>query len=241
MRSSLKNSGPRFEEAVKPSGFETFLKVSAGLIVALIVVGAIAGYFYWSSLKGSPQYSLALLIEAARTNDQQKVAELFDVDAAVDDFVPQVVRKAADLYGRGVPKDIVDKIENLAAPLMPAVKARARDGLPKLIKKKTKAFESVPFEALVLAADRYLLISTSGDDAVVTSKLPEHRFEIRMRRNGTHWQVVAVKDDSLANSIARRIGQDVIAIATDRATSGSRSVNFEDAQRVLRQAQELFK
>ena len=96
--------------------------MAAGVAGVIIVASAVGGFFYWQSLKRTPQYSLALLVEAARNDDQAAINSLMDSDAAVDDFVPQVTAKAIELYGRGLPPETLARVERLATPLLPAVK-----------------------------------------------------------------------------------------------------------------------
>ena len=232
------------ESFVKPaekSSFIRVLKISAVILAVVVAVAGIGGYFYWQSLKGSPQYSLALLVDAARRDDQAAINGLIDSDAAVDDFVPQVASKAIELYGRGLPPQILTLIQRLAAPLMPAVKDRAREELPRLIREKTAKFENVPFAAMVLGAERYLDIESNGTDATVKSKLPEHSFEVRMKKSGDKWKIVGVRDEKLATAIAQKIGQEIIAIATNGGNGAPRSASFKDFQDIFKKAQDIFR
>ncbi len=86
----------------KKSVWLKVLKIFGGLLVLFLIVGAIGGYFYWRNLKTTPQYSLALLVDAARRDDQKTIDELVNTDAVVDDFMPQITDKAVELYGRGL-------------------------------------------------------------------------------------------------------------------------------------------
>ncbi len=231
------------ESFVKPankSPFVSVLRISAAVLAVIVAIAGIGGYFYWQSMKSAPQYSLALLIDAARNDDQTAINGLIDSDAAVDDFVPQVTSKAIELYGRGLPPQILARIERLAAPLMPAVKDRAREELPRLIREKTTKFENVPFAAMVLGADKYLEIETNGNESKVKSKLPEHGFEVRMTKSGDRWKIVGVRDEKLATAIAQKIGQEIIAIANDGG-NGARSASFKDFQDIFKKAQDIFR
>lgn len=230
------------ESFVQPakSPFVRVLKISAALMAVIAAIAVIGGYFYWQSLKSTPQYSLALLIDAARNDDQAAINGLIDSDAAVDDFVPQVTSKAIELYGRGLPPQTLARIERLAAPLMPAVKDRAREELPRLIREKTTKFENVPFAAMVFGADKYLEIETNGNESKVTSKLPEHGFAVRMAKTGDRWKIVSVRDEKLATAIAQKIGQEMIAIASNGG-NGARSASFKDFQDIFKKAQDIFR
>jgi len=219
-----------------------FIKVAVLLLIALIVIGGIGGYLYWQSMKRSPQYSLALLIDAARRDDQAEIDKVVDINAVVDDFVPQITGKAIDMYGRGLPPATIGKVASVAAPMMPAVKDRARAELPGKIRERTEKFKYVPMPAIVLGADKYLDISIKGDEAVVKSKQADRPLEVRMKRSGDRWQVVAVKDDELATQIAKQIGQEIIAVAANGGVDGAAErLGIGDLQDILRRASEILK
>jgi hypothetical protein len=154
-------------------------------------------------------------VEAARRDDQAEMDKFVSIDSVVDEFVPQITGKAVELYGRGLPPHTIDRVARVATPVMPALKQRARAQLPNLIRKKTERFESVPFAAMVLGAERYLDIRPDGDSAIIRSRLPEHAFEVRMQRNGSGWKIVGVRDEALATEIAQKVGQEIIAVASN--------------------------
>jgi hypothetical protein len=236
---------PQFGEYRAPKKKSVFLKVlkifgaAFGLI---LLIGAIGGYFYWQSLKKTPQYSLALIVEAARNNDQNSIDALIDTDAAVDDFMPQITAKAVELYGRNLPPQTIARVAQIAAPVLPIVKQRARAEIPNLIREKTKKFESVPFWAIVVGAGKFLDITQEGDKAFVKSKLNDKPLELTLKRNGDKWQVVALKDEDLAKKIAEKIGQEIIALAKNGGIGKSgANLGVENLQDILKQAQDIFK
>jgi hypothetical protein len=210
------------------------------LALVLLVAGSVAGYFYWQHLKTTPQYSLAMLIDASRRGDQNETGQLIDTDRVVDNFIPQITSKAIEMYGRGLPNVTIQRIADISAPLIPAVKGRARAEIPNVIRDRTEQFQSIPFSAMVLGADRYLQIDVDGNTAFVKSKLPDRPFEIKMQKNADRWQIMAVKDEQLATSIAQRIGQDIIAIAS-RGNASSNDLGIRNLSNIVRQAEELFK
>ncbi len=235
----------QFGEHQTPKKTSVLLKVLKLFGVALgliLVIGSTGGYFYWQSLKKTPQYSLALIVDAARRDDQKAIDTLVDTDAAVDDFMPQITAKAVELYGRNLPPQTIARIAQIAAPVLPVVKQRARAEIPNLIREKTKKFESVPFWAIVLAADRFLDITQEGDRAFVKSKLNDKPLELTLKRNSDKWQVVALKDEELAKRIAEKIGQEIIALAKN-GNVGRTGANLgvENLQDILKQAQDIFK
>lgn len=200
-----------------PKKRSRLLKVLGALgifLVFIVLAGAVGGYFYWQHLKKTPQYSLALLVDAARRDDQKAVDELVDTDAVVDDFLPQITNKAVELYGRNLPPATIAKIEQVAAPLLPAIKIRARAEVAGLIRDKTKKFGNVPFWAIALGADKFVEITQENDKAFVNSKLQERQLNLTMKRgDGGKWQIVGLKDEETAKQIAEKIGQQIIAAA----------------------------
>ncbi len=229
----------------KPSIFLKVLKIFALLVVVFVVIGAIGGFFYWRNLKTTPQYSLALLVEAARNNDQAKVDELVDTDAVVDDFLPQITDKAVELYGRNLPPEKIKQVAKVIAPILPSVKDRAREELPNLIREKTAAFNNIPFWAIAVGANKYLDITQEGDKAFVKSKIESRPIELTMKRNGDKWQVVAVKDEVLAQRIAEKVGQEVIAVVQKNGatniTEAGKSLGVENVKDLLKKAEDIFK
>ncbi len=194
----------------KPSVFLKVLKIFGLLLITFLLVSAVGGYFYWRNLQTMPQYSLALLVDAARRDDQAAVDKLVDTDAVVDDFMPQITGKAVELYGRGLAPATIQKISTVAVPFLPAIKQRARAEVPNLIREKTRQFENIPFWAIAVGAERYLDIINEGDKAFVRSKDQNRPLEVVLKRSGERWQVIGVKDEVLARRIAERIGQDLI-------------------------------
>lgn len=225
-----------------PKESSVFFKVLKILGIAFGLILVIGGYFYWQSLKKTPQYSLALIVEAARRDDQKTIDALVDTDAAVEDFLPQITSKAIELYGRNLPPATIAKIERIAAPVLPVVKQRARAEIPDLIREKTKKFESVPFWAIVVGADRFLDITQEGDKAFVKSKLNDKPLELTLKRSGERWQVVGLKDEELAKRIAEKIGQEIIALAKNGGNGKSgANLGVENLQEIMKQAQDIFK
>ena len=218
-----------------------FLVIGLALVAVISLIGSLGSYIYWQRLKDTPQYSLALLIDAAKRDDQNEIDELINIDNVVDDFLPQITVKAVEIYGRGLPPAIVGQLTKVAAPMMPAVKDRARAVLPGLIRERVERFGNVPFAAMVLGAGQYLDIKVSGDNAIVKSKLPEHPLELKMRRNGARWQIVGVRDEQLATDIAKKIGQEIISIAMGGINKTANQHGIGNLADLLRQAEELIK
>lgn len=217
------------------------LSVTVLVLLSIMLIAGVGGYLYYQSFKDTPQYSLALVVDAARHDDKAEIDSLVDIDAVVDDFVPQITAKAVELYGRGQPPQVIARAATLATPLLPAVKERAVAELPRVIRERTERFAYVPFFAMVMGAERYLDVAVTGDTAIVRSRVRDHPLGMKMRRNGTRWQIVGVTDEQLATDIARRIGQEIIAIANDGGKNTADRLGIGNMSDLLRQAEELVR
>jgi len=236
---------PQFGDYQKPKKRSLFLKVLGVFTISFFVVllaAGIGGYLYWQSVKKTPQYSLALLVDAARRDDSAKIEQLVDTEAVVENFMPQITEKAVELYGRNLPPQTLSRVEQVAVPLMPAVKERAKAELPRLVREKTLPFEKVPYWLIALGADRALEIRQENDTAQVKSKLPERPLELTLKREGAGWKTIAIKDDRLAQTIAEKIGQEIIAAADKRGIDkAGRQFGIENLQNVVRELEGIFK
>jgi hypothetical protein len=197
----------------KPSKFSGFLKKAGIVLLALLVITGIGSYFYWQSVKKTPSYALAMLVDGARRDDKVQIEQFLDTKAVVENFMPQVTAKAIELYGRNVPPHVIARVEQIAAPAIPVIKQRAEIELPQVIREKTARAEKVPYWMIALFANRAVEISTENNMARVKSIIPDRPLELIMRRDGDRWKVVGIRDEVLARRIAERIGQDLISAA----------------------------
>lgn len=230
-----------YQAPVKKSKFKTILKITAIALISILIIGAIGGFFYWQHLKTTPQYSLALLIDAARRDDQKAIDELVDIDAVVDDFLPQITDKAIELYGRGLASATIAKVAQIAAPVLPAIKDRARAEIPQIIRDKTKRFNDVPFWAIALGANQFLDITVEGEKAYVESKLENRPLKLTLKKNGDRWQVVGVQDEEIAKRIAETVGQEIIAIASGKDKTNGKSLGIDSLPDVIKKAEDILK
>lgn len=239
-----KTDAPSFGDYQKPkkkSRAKKILGIIAISFIAILIIGIIGGFFYWQHLKTTPQYSLALLVDAARRDDQAEIDKLVDVDAVVDDFVPQITDKAVELYGRGLAPTVINKLAVAVTPYLPAVKQRAKLEVPDLIREKTKKFENVPFWAIALGAGRILDIQQTGDTANVKSNLQDRPLEVEMKRNGDRWQIVKIKDEEIARRIAEKIGQEIIAAAKNGdVEKAGKQIGIQNLKDILKNS-DIFK
>lgn len=203
-----------YQKPPKKSRVWKVLGILGGLLLLMVIAGAIGSYIYWQGVKKTPQYSLALLVDAARRDDKEQIDKIVDTESVANNFIPQITDKAVELYGRNLPQGIISKVAQVVGPLMPGIKQRARAELPRLIREKTQSFENVPYWMIALGADKAVDVKIEGDIAKVTSKIPDKPIELKMKRNGELWQITEVKDEALAKKIAEKAGQEIIALAS---------------------------
>lgn len=230
------------KEPKKRGIFVKILGILGILLVLILLIGGISGYFYWQSVKKTPEYSLALLVDAARRDDKEQVAQLVDTESIVNGFLPQITDKAVELYGRNLPPKTISKVTQVAAPLMPAIKDRAREELPRLIREKTQPVEKVPYWMIALGASQAVDIQQNGDTAQIKSKMADRPLELTMKRDGDKWKVTSVKDEVLAKRIAETIGQELITIAAKGGINkAGERLGVENLQDVVKQLEGIFK
>lgn len=217
------------------------LIITLGVVAAIVLAAGTGTLLYYQRLKQQPVYFLALLVDAAKRDDRAAIEELVDYDAVVDDFAVQVIDKAVELYGRGLPQDTLRKAAALSRPLIPAVKDRARSEVPRIIRERTTQFVGVPFWGLVFGADKYLETVTMGNNAVVKSKLDDRPLELRMRRSGDKWKVTGIRDERLAEDIAAAIGQEIIAIASKGGGAAAERLGIGNLSEIIKQAERLLR
>jgi hypothetical protein len=242
----VQNSGtPKFgeyQDTPKRSFLRKALPIVGVSILGILLLIAIAGYFYFQRLKTTPQYSLALIVEAAKKDDKKQIEELIDTDAVIDDFMPQITDKAVEIYGRNLPKDVISRVTQIALPMLPKVKEVAKAELPSVIRDKTKQAEDIPFWAIVFGADRYLEVSNEGEFATMKSRIPEKPLELKMKRAGDKWKIVAMKDDKLATLIAQKVGQQILAIASkDGIENLGKKLGVNGLGDIMKQLEGVFK
>lgn len=229
-------------EPQKRGGCLKILKILGITSFVLLIIISIAGFFYWQSVKKTPQYSLALLVDAARRDDKEKVAEIIDTEQVVNNFIPQISEKAVELYGRNLPPQVINRVSLLVTPLMPGIKEKAKAELPQLIREKTEKLDRVPYWAIALFAERGLEIKIDGDKAEIKSKIPERPLEFTMKREGQEWKIVAIKDEKLARKVAEKVGQQIMVLANKGSLSDARKqLGVENLGDILKGLNDIFK
>jgi uncharacterized membrane protein len=165
------------------------------IILAVVIIGALAGgYFWWRHYQSQPAYSLALLVDAAQRNDGAEIDRLLEMDKITNDFVTQV---KARVPGSSL---LPAQIEQT---LTPKLKPTVRDELIKEIQRLTEQANGKPLPLIALAVPYFVEIKQNGNAASAEMKLQDEQIKLTMQADAAgRWQTVAVSDDKLADLIA---------------------------------------
>src|SRR5712692_1650802 len=164
------------------------------IVLVVVIIGAAAGgYFWWRHYQSQPAYSLALLVDAAQTNDGAEIDRLLDMDKITNDFVTQVKARVP-----GSPLLPAQVEQSLTPKLKPTV----RDELIKEVQRLTERAKGKPFPLVALAVPYVVNIKQDGNAAIAEMKFQDEQIKLTMQAAGDGWQIVAMQDDKLAEMIA---------------------------------------
>ena len=179
------------------------------VVVACIVVVAIAGFFSWRRFQASPEYSLALLVDAAQRNDQEQIANLIDDDEVAKNMIAAVSQKAIERYGGTTNATTQQQIDKLMPTLLPQVKQTIHNEVTNQIKTFAATSEPKPFIVLLLTVPSLVKITTEGDTAKATASVSNRNIDLTLHRDGDRWKVVGVNDDAMVQRVADSVMKDL--------------------------------
>jgi flagellar basal body-associated protein FliL len=184
------------------------------VFVAIVVAIAAGLFFWWQSYKTRPNYSLALVVDAAQRNDMTEFDKLVDTDKVVDNFLPQVLEKAGAQSSYGLPGGAMRKqLQAMLLKYAPQVKQRVREEVSGQVRELSARAEQKPFFLVALAMPFVVDTKQDGDAAKVNATLKDRPVELTMQRDGERWKIVGVKDDVLAARILESVARDLPANA----------------------------
>lgn len=204
---------PQGQQPFGPSAKRRRWPIVLGIIGIILIGLVVGGYFYWQHYKTKPAYSLALAVNAAQRADAPAFDEVFDTDKVVESFAPQMIDEAKERFGTSLSPAIQKRVEALIPALLPAVKDSVRSEVMKHVRDATARAEGKPFFLLALLLPYYVDIKEQGDTVTVSGKTADRNIELTMQRsNNARWQVVAVKDQTLAKRLVDDIAKDLPAV-----------------------------
>jgi hypothetical protein len=199
------------------------LLVPLGVVAAIFVAFLAGGYFWWQNYKAKPAYSLALLLDAVRRDDQQTFDALVDVDEVSRSLAPQVAAQMRTPGATQISAAVRRQIEANAQVLMPGARDQIRATLMQQVKDVLVRSGTADdyFLTLALAVPRVVEIKPglNGTDVDVAAtatmnidgrpvELGLHATDAAANRSGTtRWRVESVKSDELAARVAETLAR----------------------------------
>jgi len=187
-----------------------------GILALLFVIGVVgagvAGYFLWRHYQSTPSYTLALILDAAQSNDVAEFQKRIDEDEVAKNVAARVNQKAAARYGYALNSSIQQQIDGAMPALLPRVKQAVRDEFFNSVKAFAAAPEKRSFISILAAVRSLLTITEQGDSAEAKGTLAGNNIELTMRRDADRWKVTDIKNDAIVQRIVDSIMSELPAI-----------------------------
>lgn len=194
-----------------------------GILILLVVIGVVgvgvAGYLLWRNYQSTPAYTLALMLDAAQSNDATEFQKRIDEDEVAKNVAARVNQKAAARYGYALNSSIQQQIDNAMPALQPRVKQAVRDEFLNSMKAFAAAPEKRSFISILGAVRSLLTITEKGDAAEAKGTLAGNNIELTMRRDADRWKVTDIKNDAIVQRIVDSMMSELPAIGNIDANS----------------------
>lgn len=192
-------------------------------VIGVILVGVVAlaavGFFWWRHYQSTPDYALAVLVDAVQRNDVAEFEKLIDGQEIAKNMVASVSQKAAGRYGFALNSSIQQRIDSAMPSLMPRLQEVIHDEVVQELKVLASKSEPRPFIFLAVTVASFLKVKTEGDTARATAALSDRSIELGMRRDADRWKVIEYKDDAVVQRVVDGIMKDLPAIGSVDSTS----------------------
>ena len=196
------NEAPQVQVATRRSGVARPL-IIIGVILLVLIGGVIGGaYFWWRHYQDSPEYSLAMLADAAQRNDNGTIDAILDTDKITDDFVSQVRQRLSD---SPLLTALWSPANPAASALTPKLKQTVHDEFVKELRRLTAPAAGKPFVLVALAIRYFANIKQEDKVAHAAVNIKDEHLELTMQWDGGRWRIVAVKDEKLAKQVAEGV------------------------------------
>jgi hypothetical protein len=183
-------------------------------VLMLLVVGVVAlvGFFAWRHYQSTPAYTLALMIDAAQHEDVPGFMKRFDGEEIARNMVTSVSEKAAARYGLALSNTVKARIDSTMPSMLQEIKPAIRDEVATEIQTFAAKLEPRPFILLLIGVPSLMTITTEGDTAKASTMINNRRVEIAMQRVDDGWKVTGFKDDVVIQRVVDRVMAQLPAI-----------------------------
>ena len=195
------------------------LGILALLVLLVVVAAGVGGFLLWRRYQSTPTYTVAIILDAAQRNDVAEFQKRIDEDEIAKNVAASVNQKAAARYGYALNSSIQQQIDSAMPSLLPRVKQAVNDELLKSMQAFAAAPEKRSFITILAAVRSLVTITEQGDSAKATGTISGHSLDMTMRRDGSGWKVVDVKDDQIVQRIVDSVMKDLPAIGNIDANS----------------------
>jgi hypothetical protein len=211
--------GPKTDGAKPGRRWRRVLGILAVLVLVGVVAVAVGGFLWWRHYQSTPDYTLGLILDAARRNDLAEYQKRFDDEEIAKNMTAVVSQKTSERYGYTGNSTAQQVIDNALPSLSPAVKQTIHDELLLVMKNFAAAPEQRSFIPLVTAASTFMTVTKEGDTAKATGRINGHRIELTMRPDADRWKVTAVDDDLIVQRVVDTVMKGLPGMGSNYAIS----------------------
>lgn len=190
------------------------LALLALVLVVVIGLAAVGGFFWWRHYQSTPAYSLTLLVDAAQRGDVEEFAKRIDDEEIARNMAALVSKKASSRYGLAMSSFTQQKIDQAMPALLPRLKQTIHEEVAKEIKNLASVSEPKPFILLLVTVPSLVKITTEGDIAKAASAVADSSFELTMRRDADRWKVTGFNNDAVVQRVVDSMMKDLPAIGS---------------------------
>jgi hypothetical protein len=164
--------------------------------VVLVLGGSVGGRLWWRSGVASPSHSLVQLATAAQHRNWSGVQKYADLDALIGQYMTVAAAKAAGPDSAGMGLMLATMMADSKSGMVREFKDRLRasvESTSNASKSKGKvaagAFGTKSIKSEIVSGDRAFVVVEASDPTGA-----KYDVELKMRRVGDHWRVVAIEN-----------------------------------------------
>jgi hypothetical protein len=180
----------------------------------LLVVTGFATLIWWQYFKTTPEYSVAILVDASQRNDNEAFDRVFDMNQVIQNFLIDGTRRATGSPELAEALGIKFKpASSVASELIQPV---VREGVQARIKELGASTDRMPFFVKAIAIRTNSSAANEDRKARVTIRKGSQDLEMWLVPESDHWKVIAIKNDALAAEILAEVTRELKNHAPDQ-------------------------